>query len=182
MPCIYLISGPCGCGKSTLTNVWSAHLIATGRARQAYVIHGDDSHRALAETPDRVGPDCPGFLYWPDVLPFIWDCMLSTAHHALQRGLDVLIDYVVEDELPRVEALARLHHAHLCFVVLTADEATLRQRLIHRGSSHLIERSLFLRQKFLQEPIFAPHLADITGMTLDEEIVLLEGRFHLPST
>ena len=166
---IYVFSGPCGCGKSTLSEAYARHLIDNGK-NQVYVIHGDDFHKGFVETDRRVGPNCPGFQYWADILEFNWQCMLDVAQKALERGLDVIIDYVVEDELPRLKELARKNSANLFLSVLTATEEELKQRLIHRGSEDLIDRSLFLKSKFDTTPDFQPYLYNISGMTLDEEV------------
>ena len=102
---ICVFSGPCGCGKSTLTEAYAKHLIDCGTKNQVYLIHGDNFHAGFIETERTVGPDVPGFLYWQDILTFNWECILSIAEKALMRGLDVIIDYVVEDELPLLQAL-----------------------------------------------------------------------------
>ena len=169
---IYVFSGPCGCGKSTLADSYGDHLIKSGKL-QVYVIHGDDFHRGFKETDRRLGPDYPGFLYWADILKFNWECMLTVAQKALDRGLDVLIDYVVEDELPLLKALAENNRAKLFYIVLTASEEELTQRLIKRGDPDLIERSLFLKSKLEQMQEIRDHLFDISGMTVEDEITAL---------
>ena len=175
---IYVFSGPCGCGKSTLTESYARHLIQHAGRNQVYVIHGDDFHKGFIETDRRVGPACPGFQYWQDILAFNWECMLDTAQKALNRGLDVLIDYVVEDELLLLTELARKNNAKLFFVVLTATEEELRQRLTERGNRELIERSLFLKSKLENTPEFTPFLYDISDMTVEEEISELDIEKH----
>ena len=176
---IYVFSGPCGCGKSTLTESYARHLVQTTQRNQVYVIHGDDFHKGFVETGRRVGPDCPGFLYWNDILQFNWACMLDTAQKALNHGLDVLIDYVVENELPLLTALARKNCAKLYYIVLTASSDELKQRLIKRGSADLIERSLFLKDKLENIPENRPYLYDISGMTVDEEIAALRTELYV---
>lgn len=166
---IYVFSGPCGCGKSTLTKRYAQHLVDTDR-NQVYILHGDDFHEGFVETDRRVGPNCPGFQYWADILEFNWQCMLDVAQKALDRGLDVLIDYVVEDELPRLTALAEKNGAKLYYIVLTATEAELTERLTKRGNPELIERSLFLKAKLDAAPENQSHLYNISGMTVDEEV------------
>ncbi len=170
---IYVFSGPCGCGKTTLSEAYAAHLVDTDEARQVYLIHGDSFHQGFVETKQRVGADCPGFLYWPDILKFNWECMLSVAQKALDRGLDVVIDYVVEDELPMLKALAGNYHARLYYVVLTASKEELRERLTGRGSSELIERSLFLKDKLDNDAVHRKYLYDISGKTVEREIAEL---------
>lgn len=157
---IYVISGPCGCGKSTFADAFAGHLIATEQKWQVYVIHGDDFHKGFIETSKRLGPSLPGFLYWPDILAFNWECILNVADHALKKGLDVIIDYVVEDELPLLIQLASKHQAKLFYIVLTAPNDTLIERLRKRGSEDLIERSLFLKEKL-------DHAADNQGHLLN---------------
>ena len=167
---IYVFSGPCGCGKSTLSQAFAGHLIQTGERLQVYVIHGDSFHQGFVETERQVGPDCPRFLYWADILRFNWECILAVAQKALARDLDVVIDYVVEDELPLLMELAKHSGARLHYVVLTASEEELRQRLIQRGSSELIDRSLFLKQKLDHMPENQHHLYNISGKTVEQEI------------
>ena len=175
---IYVFSGPCGCGKSTLADAYGRNLVESGGKNQVYVIHGDDFHRGFIETSRRVGEDCEGFQYWPDILRFNWECMLSVARKALVRGLDVIIDYVVEDELPLLRALAGEFQARLYYIVLTATEEELIERLMQRGSSDLIQRSLFLKQKLDHAPEHSAYLYDISGKTVAEEVAGLNMAAH----
>ena len=168
MNSIYVFSGPCGCGKSTLADAYAEHLVARCGKMQVYVIHGDDFHAGFVETTRPVGAGCPGFLFWEDILRFNWSCLLSVAGMALARGLDVIIDYVVEDELPLLRRLAREHGAQLHYVVLTAGEEDLRRRLTQRGSTDLIERSLFLKNKLDHLPDNRGHLYDNSAKTPEQ--------------
>ena len=158
---IYLFSGPCGCGKSTLAEAFSKKA-----DRQIYLLHGDDFHAGFIEPEDASLPRTS----WEDILRFNWDCLLTVARKALSMGLDVAIDYVVEDELPLVKALADEYNAALHYIVLTASEETLRQRLQTRVDAWLTERALFLKHKLEHMPENQSHLLDITGMNLGEEI------------
>jgi len=132
---IYVFSGPCGCGKSTLADAFARHLVDQCGRPQVYVIHGDDFHKGFREIDSRAGCEHPSFLRWPDILAFNWECMLNTARSAMRRGLDIVIDYVVEDELPMLKQLAAEHREGLYYVVLSVSEEELEQRLTHRGST-----------------------------------------------
>lgn len=170
---IFFISGACGCGKSTFADAYAKHLVRQ-RRRTCYVIHGDDFHRGFVE------PEAEGNLAelgqeanrmpWEDILRFNWDCMIATAERALQKHVDVVIDYVIEDELPRVRELAEKHHATLYYIVLTADAGEIVKRLRNRGDAGLAERALFLKQKLEAMPENRGHLYDNTGRTTDEAI------------
>ena len=147
MPELYCLSGPCGAGKTTCSAALAAELSRRQEGRQCCLLHGDDFHAVL------IGDESsPAALPWPQVLQFNWACLLSAASHALGCGLDVVIDYVVEDELPLLLRLAGEHGARLRYAVLTAPEDVLRQRLLQRGDPHLTDRALFLRQKLLAMP------------------------------
>ena len=68
-------------------------------------------------------------MLWEDILRFNWDCIIATADRALRQDLDVVIDYVIEDELPRVRELAEKDHAVLYYIVLTADAREIERRM-----------------------------------------------------
>lgn len=159
---VYLFSGPCGCGKSTLASAFARSL-----QLPSCIIHGDDFQAWLIQPDDTTRPA------WEDVLHFNWRCILDVARSALQMGVDVVIDYVVEDELPRVQALAQDFGAALHYIVLTASEDTLRQRLRERGDAWLTERALFLKAKLDAMPENQGHILNITGMTLEQELAHL---------
>lgn len=175
---IYVFSGPCGCGKSTLAKAYAAHLVRCGQRNQAYVIHGDDFHNGFVAAERVNEPDCPEFQYWPDILKFNWECILSVAGKVLDRGLDVIVDYIVEDELPLLQALAEEKQATLFYVVLTASEEELKQRLTARGNSELIGRSLALKRMLDHASGNREYLFDISGKTVEEEVAGLNMERH----
>lgn len=174
MSSIYFFSGPCGVGKSTLAEAYAKHLVNCCGRKQVYVIHGDDFHAGFVETSERVGPQCEQFMYWKDILKFNWDCILSVAEKVLSRGLDVVIDYVIEDELPLVQELAKRYQAELYYVVLTASKETIRQRITKRGDTDLIERALFLKHKLETLPENQDHLYENTDKPVEQEIAEIQ--------
>ena len=148
---IYFISGPCGCGKSTLAEAYAKYMVNECGKKQVYLIHGDDFHAGFIETDDKgdffVNGQADNALAWEEILKFIWACILTVAGKVLTRGLDVVIDYVVEEELPLLKDLAEKHGATLHYIVLTATEDTIRERITKRGDVDMIERALFLKNK-----------------------------------
>jgi len=173
MRSIYFISGPCGSGKTTFADAWAKHLVSKGQ-KTVYLIHGDDFHRGFIEPENK-----PGFFtegqasdqtLWEDILRFNWDCIISTADRALRQNLDVVVDYVIEDELPRVRELAARYQAALYYIVLTADADALERRIRERGDTDLIERALFLKKELEGMQENQGHLYNNTGKTTDEMI------------
>ncbi len=175
---LILISGPCGCGKSTFTESYARYLVdRSGKA--VYVIHGDDFHRGFIE-PENKGNffadgEASDPVLWEDILRFNWDCIIATADRALRQGTDVLIDYVIEEELPRVRELAELHQAELYYIVLTAEAGEIERRIRLRGDADMIGRALFLKKKLDAMPENQGHLYDNTRISPEDavrEIVL----------
>ncbi|MCM1189000.1 MAG: ATP-binding protein [bacterium] len=173
-PSIYLFSGPCGCGKTSLTNAYAKRIVNTGKRKQIYVIHGDDFHAGFVETDDKGAffedGQATDMLAWLEILKFNWECILDTAARALARGIDVAVDYVVEEELPLMKDLAERYGAGLYYVVLTASEETIRQRIADRGDTEMTERALFLKNKLDHMPENQGHLFDNTGKTVEQEL------------
>lgn len=167
---IWCVSGPCGSGKTTLSTALAEHLSRLQGGRQICLLHGDGFHAAL-----RGDERSPMALPWPEVLRFNWDCLLACAGHALSRGLDVVIDYIVEDELPLLRQLAAQQGAHLHYAVLTAPAEVIRRRLKARGDAHLIDRALFLREKLLAAPENRGYIVESAEMAETLQAVL-----HLP--
>ena len=171
---IYFFSGPCGCGKTTLTNAYAEYLVKVEKRTRIYVIHGDDFHHGFVgmyeEDAFREEAQASNPLAWEQVLKFNWECILDVAEKALVRGLDVIIDYVVEDELPLLQKLAKEHDAKLYYIVLTASEESITKHLQTRGDNDLIERAHFLKNKLDHLPENQGHLYDNTGKTVAEEV------------
>lgn len=142
--------------------------------KTVYVIHGDDFHSGFREPEEKgdffVNGQASDQVLWEDILRFNWDCIISTAQRALQDNLDVVIDYVIEDELPRVRELAEKNRVPLYYIVLTADAEEIERRIRERGDVDLIERALFLKKKLEKMPENQGHIYDNTGKKSEDAI------------
>ena len=175
---IYFFSGPCGCGKSTLAEAFAKHLVNENEEKEVYLIHGDDFHEGFV-AKDNAREFLPneqnsGLLAWTEIFKFSWDCFLAVTRNALARGMDVVIDYVIEEELPLVQEVAAECGANLYYVVLTASEDTIRQRIIGRGDVEMISRALFLKHKLDSMSENRGHLFDTTELSVEEEVEQLD--------
>ena len=170
---IICISGACGCGKTTFSIAFARHLVRQDH-KTVYLIHGDDFQRGFVQPEDKdsffVNGQASDQVLWQDILRFNWDCIIATAERALRQGLDVLIDYVIEDELPRVRELAAVHHADLYCIVMTADAGEIAKRLRFRGDTDLTERALFLKRKLEAMPENRGHIINNTGRSAEETV------------
>ena len=171
---IHFISGPCGCGKTTLTDALAKYMVKVEKRRQVYVIHGDDFHQGFALRAYEDGTfwedgQALDQIEWTEILKFNWECILDVAAKALKRGMDVLIDYIVEDELPLLKDLADEYNAGLHYLVITASADEIRKRIEKRGDTEMVERALFLKEKLENAAENNGHIYDNTGKSMEEE-------------
>nr|WP_269845584.1 AAA family ATPase [Paenibacillus selenitireducens] len=144
---VYLLSGPCGVGKSTVSKMLSQEL------KHAALIVGDNIMHMFEE-----GYEPP----WEKRLSLTWDNITALTRNFISQDIDVIIDYVVEDELEWFcQNLADLT-VDIKYVVLRANEDTLIERLNQRGNQELINRSLFLLRQLEGAVHNQPYLLDTT--------------------
>jgi predicted ATPase len=104
---VYILSGPCGAGKSTTAREL-ANQIAAG-----VLIEGDVIHAMLQHNVD---------LTWEERLALNWMNLLSLTRNFVQKKLNVVIDYVVEDDLDWfVDQLSDMN-VQIRYAVLTTEE------------------------------------------------------------
>src|SRR5438874_209005 len=83
MKTVYLVSGPLGAGKTTITTK------LVKEVDNAKLVRGDDLYN-LSEQSD---------LSWEQKLTEAWKIIISMTKSYLKEGHNVVVDYVVEDEL-----------------------------------------------------------------------------------
>lgn len=107
---IYFFSGPCGCGKTTLSNAFAKQLANNNSVNQVYLIHGDDFHAGFVETDNKeavfVNGQASNLLLWQDILKFNWDCILGS--HSSELKSKTLALSKSKEHLPNIERLISL--------------------------------------------------------------------------
>ena len=76
----------------------------------------------------------------------------------------------IEGELERVKKIADKYGAEFYYIVLTADEKAIEQRIRKRGETDMIERALFLKRKLEAMPENRGHIYDNTDKDLWESV------------
>lgn len=155
---IYLISGPCGVGKSTVSKE------VAGRIPHSVLLSGDDLLHMYQ------GYDAP----WEERLSLTWANIVSVTRNFVRHGWNIVIDFVVEDELEWFMHEIEDTSITLHYVVLVSEEQTLLERVNGRGTPEIAERSLFLLDKLKRLEPNRPFLYDTTGrdpMAIAEDIV-----------
>jgi gluconate kinase len=171
MSTIFLISGPLGVGKTTLTRRLASH-------RKAALIDGDSLFGPLENVAS---------LSWSERLELTWQNILSITRKYLKKNMDIVIDFVVESELEwfyqELNQFAQTNQADFSmqYLVLMTDSKTLIERLNMRGDGKYLHRSLSLLTKLGNDPKNKPYLCHTTGRTPAElvSISMLE-KFQYP--
>lgn len=165
---IYLISGPLGVGKSTTSKELARNV------EQCVRIEGDIFLHMLGDELS---------LSWEERLRLSWENILALTRNYLLCGLNVVIDFVVEEELEWFcTHLSDLQNVSLKYVVLTAEKEKIVERLNTRGDIDSLERSLFLLNKMKSSPYTNKFSYDTTLKQPSETVkeIIANTRFHVP--
>jgi cytidylate kinase len=150
---VIVVSGPLGVGKSSVVKVLA-------RKRGAVMVDGDALFLPLTEL-DRIE--------WQEMLAISWRNILSVVSNYLENGLDVVIDFVLEDGYDWVMDELGGMNVRLRYVVLTAVEEEICRRLKERdGDLQYKDRSIRILKKLLEDKRSEKYLLDTSSLKIEE--------------
>ena len=165
---LYVITGPAGVGKSTVSRK-----IAESSGKSA-LIEGDDLYAQIIG--GYVNPWEEG-----NYLDTFWKLSLSSIRVYLEDGFDVVFNYIVSpDQLEMIRN--EFSNCELRFVVLLVDEETILARDKRRPAEfQMKERCIILLNEFKEHNYPVEYILDTSHMTVDETVssVLNDDRFIL---
>ena len=146
--CVYIISGPPGVGKSTVSKE-----LAYSFDKSA-VIEGDMIYLMI-----KSGLIAP----WEDdgyYMDLFWDNVISITNNLLARDMTVIINYVLfEEQIRKMKEFLKTKQVNLKYCVLLAEEQTLKERDLSRKEIERTgELSITSRNKFLSRNMNKNHL------------------------
>ena len=119
--CVYIISGPPGVGKSSVSEE-----LAYSFDKSA-VIEGDSIYLMI-----KSGLVAP----WEDdgyYMDLFWDNVISITNNLLARDMTVIINYVLfEEQINKMKEFLKTKQVNLKYCVLLAEEQTLKERDLSR--------------------------------------------------
>lgn len=160
---LYVITGPAGVGKSTISKK-----IAETK-NKSVLIEGDDIYHQV------IG----GYVQaWRDGnhLKTFWKVCISTIKIYLENGYDVIFNYIINPE--NIETIkAELKKYEIKFVVLLADEKSLLLRDKERPiECQMSERCSVLLNNFKNEKFSKLNILDTTNLSIEESINIIENQ------
>ena len=155
MPNLYIITGPAGVGKSTVSKRLAI------ASKKSALIEGDDIYHQV------VG----GYIQaWKNGnhLGTFWKVCINMIKTYLDDGFDVVFNYIVTPE--NLELIkTKLNDYNIKFVVLLVDEATLLLRDKARPEDcQMKERCITLLNNFKNRNYGPQNILDTTNLSVDE--------------
>lgn len=153
---IYFVSGTLGSGKTTVSVLLANKIGNSIRIEADNFLHQTEGSG----------------IEWGQRLKLMWDEVIKVAEG--QPGKNVVIDGVVEEELPMLKRV--FSKDQLYYGILVADEETLRERISKRGDQHSIPRSLQLLNQFKRDSSKRDFLINTSKLSPEATANLLAKR------
>lgn len=163
---LYIITGPAGVGKSSISKE-----IAT-RNQKSALIEGDEIYHMV----------CGGYISpWKEGnhLKVFWENCIDIISNFLNNGYDVIFNYIISKE--KIEELKEtFKDTEIKFVVLMVDEKTIQKRDRMRPEDcQMKERSIILLNNMKKQNFEKNNILDTSNLTIKEtvQIILNDNKF-----
>lgn len=161
MPILYIITGPAGVGKSTISKELAMS------SNKSVLIEGDDIYHQV------VGGYTPA---WKDGnhLQTFWKVCMNIYKTYLDDGYDVIFNYIVTPK--NIEMIKDEFKNYIIkFVVLLTNEATLLSRDKERPEDcQMKERCITLLNSFKSRNYNSQNILDTTNLSISETVKFIK--------
>lgn len=161
---LYLITGPAGVGKSTVSKALAK------RSNKSVLIEGDDIYHHVISGYKRAWEDGNHL----DVFWKICEDMIATY---LSYGYDVIFNYIfnIENFNTFKDNFSNYSNYSKKFIILITDEKTIIKRDLERPlDCQMGERSVILLEKFKKEPFESKYYLDTSNLSVEKTVNKIE--------
>lgn len=161
MHTLYIITGPAGVGKSTISKELAI------RSKKSALIEGDDIYHQV------ISGYVPAWEEGNHIETF-WKVCINTIKIYLEDGFDVVFNYIVTPE--NIQLIkSSIQNYNIKFIVLLTDESTLLSRDKQRPiDCQMNERCLTLLNNFKNRKYSPNNILDTTNLSVDETLNIIE--------
>ena len=161
MNTLYIITGPAGVGKSTISKGLAK------RCKKSALIEGDDIYHQV------ISGYVPAWEEGNHIETF-WKVCINTIKIYLEDGFDVVFNYIVTPE--NIQLIkSSIQNYNIKFIVLLTDESTLLSRDKQRPiDCQMNERCLTLLNNFKNRKYSPNNILDTTNLSVDETLNIIE--------
>jgi len=154
---LYIITGPAGVGKSTVSKRIASSL------EKSVLIEGDDIYNQFVG--GRISPwkkDAPLNLFWGN-------CVMLIENY-LKNGYDVVFNYIIKkNQFNKLKKIFKDYE--IKFTVLLVDEETIVKRDKERPlDCQMSERSLILLNEFINQNYDENYILNTTELTIEDTV------------
>ena len=162
MPNLYVITGPAGVGKSTVSKILAQKL------NKSSLIEGDEIYHKI------IGGYIPAWKSGNHLQTF-WKICINTIRIYLDDGFDVVFNYIITPE--NLELLKNeFKNYTIKFIVLLINESTLLLRDKERPKNcQMKERCITLLNDFKNRNYNIDNILDTTNLSIEETVNLIQN-------
>lgn len=162
MQTLYIITGPAGVGKSTISQGLAK------RSKKSALIEGDNIyHQVIGGYAQAWKPE--------NHLKTFWKVCINTIKIYLDDGFDVIFNYIISPENIKL-IKSSIQNYNIKVVVLLADESTLLSRDKQRPiDCQMNERCLILLNSFKNRNYNFQNILDTSNLSIDETLNIIEN-------
>ena len=162
---LYVITGPAGVGKSTISNKLAK------KCTKSAIIEGDEIYHQV------VGGYVPAWKSG-NHLEIFWKICIKIIETYLIEDFDIVFNYIITPkDLELIKN--KFSNFNIKFVVLLADESTLLSRDSNRPENcQMKERCVVLLNNFRNRNYNQNNILDTTNLSVDETVKLIENEIR----
>ena len=154
---LYLITGPAGVGKTTISKALAHNL------PKSVLIEGDDIYHMVKG--GYVSPWMEG-----NHLKLFWENSISLIKNSLENGYDVVFNYIIKKEDYEILKEKFKDYKIIFKVLLVSEEELLKRDCLRDEDCRMNERCLVLLNSFKKQNFSDKYIIDITNLDINETL------------